>query len=85
MVRAKDRLFVAGMPDHGDPQRPSSLGDGPLEARQGGLLHVVACSDGRTLAPLTLRSPPVWDGMAVADNRLFIASADGTVHCWAAR
>jgi hypothetical protein len=85
MVRADNHLFIAGMPDRVDPGQPSSPGDAPLEAQQGGLLQIVACSDGETLARVTLESPPVWDGMAVANHCLFISSTDGTVQCWGTR
>jgi outer membrane protein assembly factor BamB len=85
MVRANDRLFIAGMPDYVDPEQPPAPGNALFEGRQGGLLQIVACSDGQTLARLTLDSPPVWDGMAVANNRLFISSTDGSVQCWGNR
>jgi hypothetical protein len=85
MVRANDCLFVAGMPEHGDPERTAAADNARLEDRGGGLLHVFASSDGQILARVALESPPMWDGMAVANRRLFIASTDGTVRCWQAR
>jgi hypothetical protein len=82
MVRADDHLFIAGMPDPGDPGRFSAAGNPLSERRHGGLMHVVACDDGETVARVPLDSPPVWDGLAVTNRRLFIASADGAVQCW---
>jgi hypothetical protein len=31
---------------------------------------------------LKLKSPPVWDGMAVAQGRLFVSTVDGKVLCF---
>ena len=39
---------------------------------------------GEELARLDLASPPVWDGMAVADGRLYMTTRDGKVVCMGA-
>ena len=78
MVRAGDTLFVAGSPDVVDPDDPH----GAWEGRQGGLLAAFATADGTPLAEIQLPSPPVWDGMAVAGDRLYLSLSNGTITCW---
>jgi hypothetical protein len=75
MLRAGDSLFYGGMPD-------------TLEAKSGepsasiGTLHRVSIADGQTLERVELPAPPVWDGLAAAHGRLYIATADGAIVCW---
>jgi outer membrane protein assembly factor BamB len=78
MVRAGDILFVAGAPDVVDPKDPY----GAWEGRKGGVLAAFATGDGRKLAEYKLSAPPVWDGMAAAGGRLYIATMDGKVLCF---
>ena len=93
MVAAADTLFVAGHPDFIDERRALRLPDDPdvqqrlqrqaeaLEGRHGGGLWAVSKADGQPVARYRLKSPPVFDGMAVADDRLFVATLDGSVLC----
>ena len=37
---------------------------------------------GEVSGEVKLVSPPVWDGMAVAQGRLYVASVDGKVRCF---
>ena len=78
MIATRDKLFVSGPPDVVDPQDPL----GAFEGRKGGLLWVLSKSDGKKLAEYTLDSPPVFDGMAVAGKRLYIATQDGRMLCF---
>jgi len=78
MLQAGELLFFGGMPaDHrGAPASPwIPQGEGETH----GCLHVVSCSNGKTLREMKLASPPVWDGMAAAEGRLFIPCIDGSV------
>ena len=77
MVRARDKIFVAGAPDVVDPDDSY----GAWEGRKGGVLAVFAASDGKKLAEYHLPAPPVWDGLAAAGGRLFISTEGGTVVC----
>jgi hypothetical protein len=77
LVCAGDALFAAGSPDVADPQDPH----GAWEGRKGGLLGVFAADGGKQLAEYPLKSPPVWDGMAAARERLYVALSDGTIVC----
>jgi len=82
MVRAGDRLLIGGMPDTFDPKRPSESASAAFEGQEGGLLHVVSSKDGKILGRAQLQSPPVWDGMAAADGRLYLTTTDGAVICF---
>jgi len=95
MVLAADTLFIAGPPDPvdetrlfrrlSDPDAQQQLADyaAALAGQKGGLLRAVSARDGATLAESTLDTPPVFDGMAAAAGRLFIATTGGRVLCLA--
>lgn len=53
------------------------------EGRTGGLIRMVRAQDGALIAQHELDSPVVWNGLAVAGNRLFAATASGHVVCLA--
>jgi hypothetical protein len=98
MVKANDKLFIAGPPDlideeetfqrtmARDPNLASQLvqQDEALSGKSGGLMRVVAAADGSTLAEYKLDTLPAWDGMAAANGRLFLSTTDGNVICYAA-
>jgi outer membrane protein assembly factor BamB len=77
MVRAADKIFVAGSPDVVDPEDPH----GAWEGRKGGVLAVFSATDGERIKEYKLPAPPVWDGMAAARGRLYISTVDGGVLC----
>jgi outer membrane protein assembly factor BamB len=77
MVRAGDTIFVAGAPDLVDPDDPH----GAWEGRRGGALAAFDASSGSPIADIQLPAPPVWDGMAAANGRLYLSLLDGTVIC----
>jgi len=97
MVLTDKTLFVAGPPDVVDEKEVFSQPDdagirakvaeqtAALEGRKGALLWVVSASDGKKLAEYNLESPPVWDGMAASNGRLFISTRDGQVLCYSAK
>ena len=78
MVLAGKTLFIAGPPWSG---RLTEETTAALEGRKGGVLWAVAPADGSRLAQLELGSPPVFDGMAAAGGRLFLATMAGEVVC----
>ena len=51
--------------------------------KKGGILYAAAISDGKKAAQIELPSPPVFDGMAAANERLFLSLQDGSVYCLA--
>ena len=77
MVVAGPTLFVAGFPDRVEAGHPWAT----FEGRRGGVLRALAAEDGRPLAAHKLDSPPVWDGMAAAGGRLYLATVGGKVLC----
>lgn len=95
MALAGETLSVAGPPDHGlaedeqsylkhgsaEVQEKAQQQAEALAGKQGGLLWAVAKADGKRLAEHKLESPPVFDGMAAAGGRLYVAMLDGSVLC----
>ncbi|MGD8238200.1 MAG: PQQ-binding-like beta-propeller repeat protein [Armatimonadota bacterium] len=77
MVLAADTLFAAGAPDVVDPEDPW----GAFEGRKGAVLVAFSASDGSKLVEHELDAPPVFDGMAAANGRLYITTKDGRVVC----
>jgi len=97
MVKANDKLFIAGPPDvideertfervmSRDPAVAKKLQDQneALLGKHGGLMRAVSAKDGTILAEYDLSALPAWDGMAVADGKLYMSTADGKVVCYA--
>jgi hypothetical protein len=94
MLLADKMLFVAGPPDvlnedeafnrPGDPKVKEKVmeQDAAYEGKRGALLMGVSAADGKSLFRFDLPAPPVWDGMAAANGRLYIATNDGKVFCF---
>ena len=96
MAMAKDTLFVSGPPDmideeyafermsQKDPAIYKDLAeqDAALDGKKGASLLTVSAAKGETTGEVQLDSPPVWDGMAIAQGRLYVASVDGKVTCY---
>ena len=78
MVLAGDVLFLAGPPDVVPKDNPYAA----LDGRVGALLWAVSAADGKTLSEAKLACPPVFDGMAAAGGRLYVATVDGRVLCF---
>jgi len=95
MVLADKTLFVAGLPDLVDEDRASANRSDPeIQARlaeqnaawagkRGASLLAISTGDGARLAEYKLDSPPVWDGLSVANGRLYLACHNGNVTCLA--
>jgi len=93
MVLAGQTLFVAGPPDvldeddasrrFGEQEIQAKLHEqrAALEGEAGALLWAVSTSDGSKLAEYKLDSLPVWDGMAAANERLYLSTRAGAVLC----
>ncbi|MFQ6133411.1 MAG: PQQ-binding-like beta-propeller repeat protein, partial [Armatimonadota bacterium] len=75
MVLANQTLFVAGPPERA--LRSVSA----FEGKEGAALRAVSAADGTTLREYQLDALPVYDGMAAAHGRLYIATADGRLLC----
>jgi outer membrane protein assembly factor BamB len=74
---AGDQLYVAGTP----VAFPRDDLAAAYEGRMGGVLRVTSADSGKKLAEIKLDAPPSWDGMAVAQGRLFVVLQDGSLRC----
>ena len=81
MVLADDVVFVAGTP----AVFPEDDLHKAYEGRMGGILWAASAVDGKKLAEYKLDSPPVWDGMAAANGRLYVSGMNGSVICFGRR
>jgi outer membrane protein assembly factor BamB len=96
MAMAQKTMFVAGPPDLVEEeyafekisQKDDSIKeqlkeqDEALDGLRGASLFPVSTASGKMGEELKLGSPPVWDGMAVAQGRLYVATVDGKVLCF---
>jgi hypothetical protein len=73
-----DSLFLAGVRDRVDEKDPWAHFDG----RMGGLITVHSKKDGKLITEIELESPPVFDGLASARNKLVVSCKDGSVLCF---
>ncbi len=76
-LAAGKTLFVAGPLDKTDEKDPWAT----FEGRAGGVLCVLQADTGKKLAEHKLSAPPVWNGMAAANGRLYISTRDGRLIC----
>jgi len=93
MAKSGDKLFIMGPPDVLDEDAAFTTAMSPeLEAKlkaqddairgaKGAVLMVVSAANGEVLAETTHPELPRWDGMAVADGRLFITTEGGKLVC----
>jgi outer membrane protein assembly factor BamB len=79
MVLAGDKLFMAGPPDVIPVDDPYAAFNGKMGAR----LWVVSATDGDKIAEYPLESLPVLDGLIAAGGRLYLATRDGQLQCFA--
>lgn len=75
LVLAGKTLFVAGPPARALRSKTA------YEGTKGAVLCAVSAEDGKTLAEYRLESAPVFDGVAAARGRLYLAVQDGRVLC----
>ena len=87
MVKAGDRLIVAGPPDLGIKDtkilqfnnEPEALAG--FTGKKGVFLRVVSATDGKNISECKLDTMPVFDGMSAANGRIYISLKDGTLEC----
>jgi hypothetical protein len=77
MIKAGESLVIAGTPN----EFPEDNFYRAVEGGTGGVLAIASVADGTPRKMTRLEAPPVWDGMAAAKGRLYIATADGKVIC----
>jgi len=91
MVVAGETMFIAGPPEL---TQTKGVGESALElehpedalaawqGKKGGRLWAVSTADGRRLAEYELTHPPVFDGMAATEGRVYLAAQDGALICF---
>jgi outer membrane protein assembly factor BamB len=81
MLKAGKRLVLGVWPveiPDGDPHAA-------YEGRLGGSLWLVSDKDGTKVGEVPLPHPVVWDGLAAAHGRLYVATTSGQVLCFGAK
>ena len=81
MVIAGNTLFAAGIDDVIYPDDPWAA----YEGRKGGKLMAFSVNDGEKLAEYELSAAPVFDGMAAANGRIYLATRGGKLICYAGK
>jgi hypothetical protein len=81
MALADNRLFIAGTP----VVFPADDLHKAYEGCMGGIVWAVSAHTGEKTAETELNAAPAWDGMAVANGRLYISLQDGSVACLGSR
>ncbi len=89
MVWADDTVWLAGPEDPlqhvaQEPAEVDAMADA-LKATKGGQLLALSVADGKIKNTIPLESPPIFDGMAVAQGHLYVATKSGEVICMTAR
>jgi hypothetical protein len=79
MALAGDTLFAAGTPLSRDVTPDPEFALRALRGEEGGSLIRLNMADGVAAKVCELPSPPVWNGIAISKQRLFIALRDGKV------
>jgi len=94
MVGAGDTLFLAGPPDvldetklHGRLLQPAVVErilrqQDAMDGKLGGIMWAVSAKDGTKLSEQKLISPPVFDGLIAANEKLLMSTTDGRLICY---
>lgn len=99
MALAAKTLFVAGPPDVADEtqmlgylpgaddetNRQLLAQEAAWRGERGGWLWAVSTDDGTKLAEYRLDNIPVFDGMSVAEGKLFMSTTNGSIVCFRAK
>jgi outer membrane protein assembly factor BamB len=56
--------------------------DAALDGKRGAIMWTVSTETGKFGSSFKMDSPPVWDGTAIAQGRLFVSSVDGKITCY---
>lgn len=78
MVKASDKLVLAGIPDVVPQNDPLAA----FEDRAGGKLVVASAKDGKAIKSIDLPSPPVFDGVSAANGKIYMVTRDGKLACF---
>jgi hypothetical protein len=78
LVKAGDRLFMAGHPDVVPEDDPYAA----FEGRKGAQLWAVSAKDGRKLSEQPIKSMPRMDGLIASGGKLYLSTEKGEVICF---
>jgi len=80
MLIASDQLVVAGPPEEKelDPQDPL----GTYEGRKSGVFWTFSTTAGEKIREYVLEAPPVFNGLAAAQGKLYAALTNGRLVCY---
>ena len=86
-AEVSSRIFIAGGFAEVTATSLSVLAEqaAAFDGQRGGLLWAVSKEDGARQKQIDLDTTPVWDGMAAAEGRLFLATTNGYVTCYTGR
>jgi hypothetical protein len=79
LVRASDVLLLGGGGQTTDLTAPLNGYDNETP----GQIRIYSVKDGAELSRLELKTAPVWEGLAATNGRLYVATTDGRVTCFA--
>jgi len=79
IVLTEELLFIAGPPAVRNEATAEALEK--WQGKKGGSLWCLATRDGKKMSQMQLPSPPVYEGMAAAYGKLYLALKDGSVAC----
>jgi outer membrane protein assembly factor BamB len=88
MVLADKTLIIAGPPEPTEARTSQLKLTAPekIEAaylgRKGAVMRLISTAAGKTLAEHKLDSAPVFDGMIVSQNKIYIVLKDGSLACF---
>jgi hypothetical protein len=78
LLKSGSHLFLGVAP----VEIPADDPQAAYEGRRGGSLWICSETAGTRVAEFQLESPVVWDGLAAAHQRLYLATTNGCVQCF---
>ena len=81
MVLGGDQLYLCGPPDVVKEDDPMAA----FEGRLGSELWSLSAEDGKIVSKQKLNEMPIFDGMIVAEDRIFVTTVNGKILCFEAR
>jgi len=77
IVRAGDTLVLGGMPDNKNSAFPYDL----VEGKRADVIQMYSAADGKETGEIKLPTAVVWDGIAPANDKLYVSTVDGKLTC----
>ncbi|MFC1498124.1 PQQ-binding-like beta-propeller repeat protein, partial [Verrucomicrobiota bacterium] len=77
IIKADDNIVLGSVADSNSKEDPFAS----IEGFKGGVLFVISADNGERKGEIKLTTAPVWDGVAVANSRIYVSTVDGRVVC----